>query len=94
MESVEVDDQARSYEVTTERTWETSGAVEADRASDLHAEVTVDGPDLDDPVTVHCRNVFDFGWTATVKADLDEETAAAVSRAVRNNSPIPTRVRL
>jgi len=94
MESMEVDQQARSYDVTVERTWETSGVVEADRASDLHAEVTVDGPELDDPVTVHCRNVFDFGWTATIECDLDEDTAAVVKRAVRNNSPIPTRVRL
>ena len=94
MESMEVDQQARSYDVTVERTWETSGVVEADRASDLHAQVTVDGPELDDPVTVHCRNVFDFGWTATIECDLDEDTAAVVKRAVRNNSPIPTRVRL
>jgi len=94
MESMEVDKQARSYDVTVERTWKASGAVEGDRASDLHAEVTVGGPELDDPVTVHCRNVFDFGWTATVKCDLDEDTAAAVKRAVRNNSPIPTKVRL
>ena len=94
MESMQVDQQARSYDVTVERTWETSGAVEADRASDLHAEVTVDGPELDDPVTVHCRNVFDFGWTASIEGDLDEETAAAVKRATRKNSPIPTGVRL
>jgi len=94
MESMEVDQQANTYDVAVERTWETSGAVEADRASDLHAEVTVDGPGLTDPVTVHCRNAFDFGWTANIKGDLDEDTAAAVKRAVRNNSPIPTGVRL
>jgi len=94
MDSLEVDQQARSYEVTVERTWETSGAVEADRASDLHAEVTVGGPELDDPVTVHCRNVFDFGWTASVDGDLNDDVEAVVKRAARNNSPIPTGVRL
>jgi len=94
MDSLEVDQQARSYGVTVERTWKTSGAVEADRASDLHAEVIVDGPGLDDPVTVHCRNVFDFGWTASVDDDLDEDVEAAVKRAARNNSPIPTGMRL
>jgi len=94
IESMEVDQQASAYDVAVERTWETSGTVEAERASDLHAEVTVDGPGLTDPVTVHCRNAFDFGWTANIKGDLDEDTAAAVKRAVRNNSPIPTGVRI
>jgi hypothetical protein len=96
MESMEVDQRASAYDVTVERTWETSGAVEADLARDLHAEVTVDGPALDDPVAVHCRNVFDFrpGWTASIKRDLDEDVAAVVRRAARNNSPIPTGVRL
>lgn len=94
MESAKVDEQVQLYDVSVERTWETSGAVEAERASDLHAKVTVNGPDLDDPVTVHCRNVFDFGWTATVEANLDEETSTIIRRAARNNSPIPTGVRL
>jgi hypothetical protein len=96
MESMEADQRASAYDVTVERTWETSGAVEADLARDLHAEVTVDGPALDDPVAVHCRNVFDFrpGWTASIKRDLDEDVAAVVRRAARNNSPIPTGVRL
>lgn len=94
LESAEVDEQAKSYDVMVERTWETSGAVEADRASDLHAEITVDGPGLDNPVTVHCRNVFDFGWTASIDVDLDAEIAEVVKQAARNNSPIPTGVRL
>jgi hypothetical protein len=94
IESAEIDRRADAYDVTTEQTWKGGSSVEASRASDLHAELTVDGPGLEGPVSVHCRNVFDFGWTATIKDDLDEETAALVRRAARNNSPIPTEVRL
>jgi hypothetical protein len=94
IESAEVDQQASSYDVAVERTWETSGGVEAEGASDLHAEVTVDGPKLDSPVTVHCRNIFDFGWTASIPDEIDEKTAKVIRRAARNNSPIPTGVRL
>lgn len=94
LESVSVDEQAESLEVDVEKTWQTSGAVEADRATDLHARVRVSGPLLDEPVSVHCRNVFDFGWTASVEADLDDDVEAVVTAAARNNSPIPTGPRL
>lgn len=94
LESADTDQRANEYTVTVEDTWETTGAVEAERASDLHAKLTIDGPGLDTAVTVHCRNAFDIGWTASIDADLDEKTSTVVKRAARNNSPIPTQVRL
>jgi hypothetical protein len=94
IDSAAVDEQAGELSVDVEKTWEASGAVEGDRATDLHPRVTVSGPLLDEPATVHCRNVFDFGWTATIEGNLNEDTAAVVKRAARNNSPIPTGVRL
>lgn len=93
IDSAELDDEAEELDVETEKEWERSSGAE-DEGTDLHAKVTVDGPGLDEPVTVHCRNIFDAGWTASVEADLDDETERRVIRAARNNSPIPTGPRL
>lgn len=93
VDSKALDERASELDVEVKREWTESGG-EADRATDRHARVTVSGGPLDEPVTVHCRNIFDAGWTATVEADLDEETEALVTRAARNNSPIPTAPRL
>lgn len=88
--SAELDADADACEVTVEKTWQSSAEGGHD---DHHATVTVDGPMLDAPVSVHCRNLFDAGWTASVEADLEGETEAVVLRAARNNSPIPTHIR-
>lgn len=93
LESAEIDEAAEELDVEEGESWTTS-AGEAARATDLHARVTVSGPLLDEPVTVHCRNLFDAGWTASVEADLDAETEWIVLAAARNNSPIRTGVRL
>jgi len=93
IESAAVNERADKLSVDVRKTWETGGAVKASRATDLHARVTVSGPLLDDPVTVHCRNAFDAGWIASVEADLDSETEDIVVAAARTNSPIPTGVR-
>jgi hypothetical protein len=94
LEALETKREAEEYEVSEESTWKSS-AGEGNRATDLHARVTVSGPALSDPITVHCRNIWDFGWTATIEADgLDEDTERVVKAAVRENSPIPTGTRL
>lgn len=92
IESAQTDDKAEALTVTEESTWTTEAE---GNNTDHHAKVTVSEGMLDEPVTVKCRNIFDGGWVANiVDADLDEEIENAVIRAARNESPIPTGVRL
>lgn len=93
-EQADIAAKASTLDVAHGKQWTTGSATEASRGSDLHAEVVVDGPALDEPVECHLRNVFDVGWTCSIRADLDEQTAAVVRQAAREDSPIPTGVRL
>lgn len=94
LEAADISRQAEALTVETDKSWSESGGVKADRASDLHARLSVSGQLLEEPVTVHVRNIFDAGWTASVEAELDEDLEEVVVAAARNNSPIPTGVRL
>jgi len=90
-DSAGVDEAAEECTVTVEET----GAESSAEGTDHHATVMVEGPLFDAPVTVHCRNVFDGGWVASVQGtDLDERAERVAIRAARHNSPIPTEVRL
>lgn len=94
LEAAEIKEEAGEYEVAEKKSWR-SNTGESERGSDLHARVAVSGPALSNPVTVHCRNVWDFGWTATVEDDsLDKKTTQIIKAAARENSPIPTGTRL
>ncbi len=93
-ESIDVDEKAATLTVEIEKKWESSAAIEDSNAKDHHAELTVSGDLLEESVTVSCRNIFDAGWVANVEANLDDDLEAVVLRAARNNSPIPTGIRL
>lgn len=95
-ESIEKDEKAENLSVEVESEWTTSGAVEAERASDQHAKLRIKGDILEEPVTVKVRNAFDIGWTAHIEDehDLTEEQESIVKRAARKNSPFTTNMRM
>lgn len=91
LEAVEHDELSDEYdlEVVSSRDWQ--------RGRDPHGRLVIESPELDGPVPVGCRNVFDAGWVASIedaKCDLTEKEEAMLKQFARENSPIPTKIRM
>jgi len=91
-----IDDEAGKLSVSVLNRWKGGSSVEAPRGNDLHAKIKVTGKDLNEPVHVHCRNLFDAGWTASIEGnpEIEDYMKEIVIRAAKNNSPIPTHIRM
>lgn len=94
LRNADLDEQAADLSVETKRTWTRSGG----EGSDHYAVVSVSGPEIDyeGPVLVELSNLFDAGFVSSIESpdDLDEDSKKLAIRAARNNSPIPTGIRM